>query len=166
MNELLPVIVGGIIGVAGGVVGPVLLDMQQRRRERRNVTRAILAEIRSILEIVRVRGYVEAIRELLTEGRKIPDDDVVLYYGFSVSFNPFAVYEANLDKIGLLQGDLASLIPQFYMQSQSILEDIRTMNQQKSPAFNLNESLAHLKSLLELFESTAALGRRILESAA
>lgn len=57
MSDVLPVIVGGVIGVSGGVIGPLLLDTRQRQRERRNLTRAVASAVRAIVESVRARGY-------------------------------------------------------------------------------------------------------------
>jgi len=161
---LIGVIIGGVIGVAGSVAGPLCLDIFRRRAERTNLTSALAGEISALIGIVQRRGYIESLRSLIQIARTSPVDGSYFYY-FSVRRNPFPVYDANLSRIGLLESPLPMNIARFYSQSSSILEDIADFREGRLSQ-DRDESVRRLEELLQLFEDTERLGREILNAIA
>ena len=162
MESLLPVIVGGIIGIAGGVIGPTLLEFFKRKIERENLTGAFIAEIDALLKIVERRRYVEELESLILQAKSGIDRNASFSYQFSVRRNPFPVYDANLSKIGILKAPLPQKITQLYAQATSILEDIEDMRDGKNIPRDTMESIERLETLLSLFKDTIDLGQEIV----
>jgi hypothetical protein len=159
------VIVGGLIGIVGGLATSAYLELARRRAERRSLTGAIVGEISALIEISERRHYIEGLRALIAEARAGNDPNAIYWYQFSVRRNPFAVYDANLARLGILRDPLPRLIARFYTQASAILEDIADMREGKSLARNRDQSIRSLEELLQLFEDTRALGRQIIEGA-
>lgn len=154
---------GGLIGIVGSLATSVWLEQVRRRAERRSIKGAIAGEIAALIRIVERRRYIEGLRALIAEAKAGQEPDVVWYH-FSVRRNPFAVYDANLTRVGMLRHPLPGLITQFYAQASSVLEDIADMREGKLDVQNGQESVQRLEELLELFEETRALGQRIVEA--
>jgi hypothetical protein len=162
MESLLPVVVGGIIGVAGGVLGPLLHEILRQNAERKNLTAALISEINSLLQIVERRKYFEELEKLISYARLDNSRDIKYIYRFSVRRNPFSVYDANLSKIGILKPPLPKKITQFYAQAASILEDIADMSEGKNIPIDPKSSIERLEALLQLGKDTIELGREIV----
>jgi hypothetical protein len=168
--NLTPVIVGGLIGIAGSVIGiigsfatSVYLESIRREAERKSLTGAIVGEISALLEISERRRYVEALSSLIAMA-KAGHPDISYSFVFSVRRNPFIVYDANLSRIGILRVPLPRKIARFYAQASSILEDIADMREDKFRRDH-DESIRVLEGLLKLFEDTHSLGREIIADA-
>lgn len=157
---LIPVIVGGLIGIVGGVLGPVWLDKNRRRHDRDVLTSCLKAEIGGLLWIVGRRQYLEGLRTLLAEAEDSPNDGAIRSFTFSVRSTPFRIYEANLDRLGLLEKDFARQVVRFYTQGRSILEDIEDMRESQDET--AESSLARLRELVPLFAETVELGKQII----
>jgi len=162
MDPLLPVVIGGVIGVAGGVISPLLLEIWKRKTERENLTGAFISEINALLQIVERRKYVEELESLISQAKSGIDRNAIYFYQFSVRRNPFPVYEANLSKIGILKNPLPQKIAQFYARSSSILEDIADMRDRKNIPQSSKESIDKLKTLVQLCKDTISLGLEIV----
>lgn len=158
-------IVGGLIGIVGALATSVCLEHVRRRADRTSLTGAIVGEISALMEISERRGYIDGLRALIAKARIGSEPKVIYWYQFSVRRNPFAVYDANLARFGILSDPLPRLIARFYTQASSILEDIGDMRERKFEARNRDESIHRLEELLKLFEDTQALGRQIIEAA-
>ena len=166
MESLLPVIVGGIIGVAGGAISPLLLEIWKRKMERDNLKGALISEINSLLQIVERRKYVEGLKNLISRAEISADEKKLYFYFFSVRRKPFPVYDANLSRIGILEKPLPQKIARFYAQSSSIMEDIADMKEGQTVPQDSKASIVRLHNLLELFKDTIALGQEIVRSLA
>ena len=137
----------------------------RRRAEARSVAGALVGEITALIQIAERRRYIDGLRALIAEARAGNDPNAIYWYQFSVRRNPFAVYDANLTRLGMLRDPLPRLLTQFYTQASSILEDIADMREGKLLARNRDESVQRLEHLLKLFEDTLVLGREIVELA-
>jgi hypothetical protein len=159
---LLPIIIGGVIGIAGSIIAPVWLECYRRKQEQKNLTGAFIGEISALVEICKRRQYIENIRAVITEAKaKQTEPNKSIWFHFSVRRNPFPVYDANVARLGLLNDPLPQKIALFYTQSSSILEDIADMREGKIQR-NRDESIRCLEALLKLFEDTLNLGEKIV----
>jgi hypothetical protein len=162
IKTLLPIIVGGAIGIAGSIIAPTWLEYSRRKHERESLTGAFVGEISAVIEICKRRQYIENIRALVTEAKaRQAEPNKSVWFHFSIRRNPFPVYDANVTRLGLLKDPLPRQIARFYTQSSSILEDIADMREGKIQR-NRDESIRCLEALLELFEDTQAVGEKIV----
>lgn len=164
IKALTPVVVGGLIGIAGGVVTPLVIEMYKQRKERINLTAAIVAEVSALVAVTSKREFIEMLSDEVESLRKSTDPNKVSWFYFSARRNPFSVYDANLDRIGIIKASLNSKIVRFYAQAASIMEDVADMRELKEKIdTNREASLYRLEQLLTMFNETAALGKEIVE---
>ena len=171
MQNLTPIIVGGLIGIVGSIVGIVgsfatsaYLELAKQKAERKNLTGAIVGEISALIEISERRGYIEHLRRVIAEAKAQPNPDIGYRFYFSSRRNSFSVYDANLGRLGVMPDPLPRLIVQFYTQTASILEDIADMRE-STAVRNRDQSIQMLEALLKLFEDTRSLGKEIISKA-
>ncbi len=156
-----PTIIGGAIGIIGSLSTSIYLENSKRKAERRSFTGAIIGEISALIEISERRHYIQGIRQSIEKAKAQTNPDIGYNFYFSVRRNSFAVYDANLSRLGILESPLPQLIVRFYTQTSAILEDIADMRENKMKR-NRDESIQTLEALLKLFEDTHSLGKEII----
>ena len=116
--NMVPVLIGGLLGIGGVIVSQWLND----RRARRAIAGAFAGEIGAICSIIRSRKYLESLKQLLEniEQTKQPARAVV-----HITHNYWTIYHANAKAIGLLSAPLALDAARFYTQLKSLTEDVR-----------------------------------------
>lgn len=159
---LIGAIVGGTLAVAGSIAVPFAVEMARQRSERRCVAAALAGEVSAILNIVEQRQYIPELRKFIEIAKADPRVDVVHTFHFSVRRNPFAVYDSQLPRLGVLEPRLVRLLTGFYAQASAVLEDIADMNEGRMTRATRDESIQRLQRLLVLLEETDRLGREIL----
>jgi len=140
---MLPVIVGGLIAVLGGISAQVATHLLKTKHERRNLAQAFAGEIGAIVDIVQRRGYLQHIKSLIEIAKK---GDIPRIYSVKITKRYFLVYEANAKNLGILSGDMPRLIAKFYTFIQALIEDVT------EPQNYPNSKEAALKSLNELHD--------------
>jgi hypothetical protein len=161
-TTLIPTIIGGAIAIGGSIAAPICVEYVKRKAERSSLTGALVGEISAIVEISERRGYIEHLRQIIAKAKAETNPDMGHRFFFSSRRNSFSVYDANLNRLGILRDPLPQLIVRFYTQTASILEDIADMREGK-PLRNRDDSIKTLESLLKLFEDTHSLGLQIIE---
>jgi hypothetical protein len=162
MDNMWPVVIGGAIGIVGGVAGPMCLEWWKSRAERLSLSGAIVSEIAAILAIIQTRNYIEGLHAEIVRARATPaPTHIPTFFHFSVRRNPFAVYDANLSRIGILPNPMPRQIVSFYVKASAILEDIADMREGKIQRAR-EDSIHCLEELVKLFEETRALGQKII----
>jgi hypothetical protein len=164
-SSLAPVIVGGAIGIVGGLVTQVWLERATRRADQRSLTEAIVGEVSAVVEICERRGYIAQLDALIKKAEAGSDPNAVPAFYFSARRNYFAVYDANLARLGILRKPRPGLVVRFYTQASSVLEDIADMREGKLPALNQGEGIRRLEEVRNLLRDTLALGRQAVEAA-
>ena len=158
---ILAAAVGGFFGVAGGVLGPLVREWYINKRERESLAAAFVQEIAGVLEIVDRRGYIKGLRKTLAAQKA--DAVNIHWYTFTIVRDPFAVYSANIARLGILPVPFLRKVVRFYTMGTSILADIADMNAMESrqsyPA--RDERVERLEELIALFEEVEGLGREI-----
>lgn len=148
-------LLGVLIGIVGSLVTQVYLDGQRRKADERSLSQAIVGEISALVEIVRRRHYIEDLTALIEKLKAEGDSASLGWFRFSARGNYFAVYQANLARLGMLRDPKPGLVVQYYTQVSSVLEDIKDMDGGKTTP------LSGLEELLSLFKHTDDLGRRL-----
>lgn len=155
-ETLVPVIVGGVLGLLGGLASQVLALWTDGRRSRRAIAGALGAEIGALCGIARRRKYLEGAESLLVHVRQHQVADRVR---IGMVANYMVVFEAQVANLGGLPPDEATDVVRFYTQAKSLLEDVR-LEAADPPTFEhahyqLMETISLLKETLELGEALA-----------
>ena len=159
MIELVAVIVGGVLAIAGGIIGNYIFFKSQKDFERDSLKGSFAGEISALISIVKKRKYIENLDQLIKTMQK---KQVKLPFYFQVTYNYFNVYEKNVDKIGLLMSPLPELIAKFYTQCFSILEDIKLIEKINIDEIDLEQLIGHYNELLSLFTDTLETGESVI----
>ena len=163
--QLAPVLAGGAIGVVAALVAAVVPELLRTRAERDALSAAIVAEIEGVLAIVERRQFIKGLRDTLAKAEAESDPRIAYWFSFSVRHDPFAVYHANLSRIGLLRSPPAGLVVQFYTGATSVLEDIVDLREGALAEAGRDEAQRRLRELLELFERVRQIGDEIVKAA-
>ena len=146
MDNLCGVIVGGLIGIAGGAL-PVYL---QNRRERIGLAYSLAGEISAIVESLEKHRYEQSLEELIEKAKTTKETWV---YSVRLEQNYFVVYEANAAKIGLLPQSAAQDVARFYTFAKGLFEDATDNNfapkRPEDAARRLQEMLYFLRLLIQ-----------------
>ena len=161
LTPLLAAAVGGVLTILGGWANSRWSESRRWHQERTALTGALVAEVSALMEITKTRGYIEGVRAEIQHAKANLNPNKPPYFFFSSRKNTFAVYEANLGKLGVLRAPLPKLSVQFYTQVNAIMEDIKDMEEGKRRVGE--DAVRHLEQLLSLFENTMALGQQIID---
>ena len=126
MQQLLGVVVGGLLTLLGAILNSRIQEERLSKREARSLARAFRGEILALREIVQRRKYSEAISTAIETMRRTGqpyDLRIPIRRGY------FAIFNNNVAKLGMLEGMLPETIATFYVQANSILEDITSINE-------------------------------------
>lgn len=159
-NEWLPVIAAVLGALAGGIasfIPNLLLETHKRRNERESVKSALLAEIKALLCVIEHRQYLDQMKQVFEQQQKMPG--LKIRYQVKVPDHYSRVYQAHVDRLGVIQPALSSKIIQFYHLLDSIVQDVTPGG---SIADNGGDEDA-FRQLIALAESALALGKEITQ---
>ncbi len=157
---LICVVVGSVMGGTGAFLGNYFSKLRELKTERKSLAFAFLGEISAIRTIVEKRQYIEFLHKLIEHIKTTGENRIPI---IPVQLNYFNVFNANVGKIGLLEAPLSQMIVTFYSQANSILEDLREMREGRLNNYPIQDTLATLTRLLQLFEDTKGLGEKIIQ---
>lgn len=115
-SDLGPPIITGIVGFFAALIPSVLLERRREKRQARTLRASLIAEISGMAEIIRDRGYIEALREG-AEGR-------INTMSVNVPGDYFIIYKSNTASLGLLEPEEASRIVHLYHLIESVVQDV------------------------------------------
>ena len=153
MAELVSVIVGGVLALAGGVI----VKFWEDRRGRRALAYAFVGEINAIVVMVEQRGYEKYLADLQ---KAVHATNEPLNPHVPVTQNYFVIYEANADKVGLLPRDAARDIALFYTQAKGLMEDV---GENAAVPRTGQEALQKLGQMQAILGNIATVGKRVVE---
>ncbi len=113
---------GGAVFVLVGIWYKERIEAVARAK---NARIQIVAEIRALLDLIELNGYLGHVRDMIAKLRA----GGFTYLNFSSNRSFVSVYEANLQNLGHLEGS-ASEVVRFYMILLSSLEDKDTIAEQ------------------------------------
>lgn len=120
---LLGVIVGGVLAVVGGFASTIFVEWRRNNTESRQLAFAFRGELQALSTIANKRGYVEHIQSLI---KTMQQTKQPVFARVHVRRDYFNVFNSNVNKIGMLKNPLPELIARFYVQANSILEDLQS----------------------------------------
>jgi len=72
------------------------------------------------------------------------------------------VFKSNVNKIGILPSTLSELIPTYYVQSNSVLEDLESLRDGTLRGVDIDFLIDYTKALALLLDDTFKLGKNIV----
>jgi hypothetical protein len=162
LKEFLPligVIVGGVVAIVGGFISNYFFEWRSRVTESKSLAFAFRGEVQALCNIAEKRGYLEHIKQIITH---MEQSGETIFVHINVRREYFNVFKSNVNKIGCLKNPLPELISRYYVQSNSILEDLESYRDGSLGTANVESMIASKKELVALMEDTLLLGKDIV----
>lgn len=115
---LASVVVGGVLSTGGAV----WLRHRERKAEAVVLARSLRAEIGSLLSLIKYHRTAEEMRDMLVKTRTT---DTWWRKWVNANEDYFAVYGANVSRLGLLPANHAEKVVQFYTLAKGWVDDMR-----------------------------------------
>jgi hypothetical protein len=132
MNEWWPPILqttlGGLIGAAWAVVGGAFGSWFSWQKEWQSLAAALAGEIEAVKAVAEFRRYKEVMQWCI---QQTIANNTATYLTFSIDEHAFPAFEQNVGKIGQLPPDLARDVTVFYTYAKSLVQDFRTIRNEK-----------------------------------
>jgi hypothetical protein len=161
--QLLAVVLGGLIAIAGGIISTTFVERQKQRQESYNLALAFRGEITALVELLRERRYTERIAEVI---HQIEQTQEPFYMPMRIRYRYDRVYEENVGRLGLLKPPLSEMIPLFYTRLTSVMEDMVSLGDGTYVDLDLPVLLRIYRDSQRILELTTAEGDRILATIA
>lgn len=120
---LISALAGGLIAIAGSWI----VEYWRQCRRAKSLALALRGEINAIIEIVRIRGYVEMLEATIAEATQTPSPMHVTWY-IQTKNRYFIAYEENASDLGMLSPGVAEEIARTYALARSFLDDVTNPN--------------------------------------
>lgn len=157
--QLAAVIVGGLLSITGGFFSTLILDRQREKAQARNLALSFKGEISALVAFIEARGYRNRVRQVIAQ---IEQTQQPFYMPYRIHYQYDRVYNDNVDKLGVLRGSLPELIPRFYTQMVSVLEDMAWLGEGPYEQINVEVLLRVYRDMLGFIERTVELGEEII----
>ena len=153
---VLGVIIGGSINVAS----TFYLEGKKQKAHSRRLALAFQGEIGALLKIIQRRRYLETFQWFIEEMERTGNK-----YSFDLRVRReyFLVFKNNVGDIGLLACPLPALIAQFYVQANSVLEDIENHRDGTLANVGVSDLIESVKEMRALLHETVELGETIIK---
>lgn len=149
--------IGALVGGLASFFGAVGSEKRRSKSKSKSVHAAIVAEVRALLRIIELRGYVSSAKELRDAlQREGPGKCATLQVQIDDGYNK--VFKANLENIGLLNSEVATQIVEFYQLIQAVVSDV-------SPGGLIAEGMGGNKAFSEMIailEEAIVIGVKII----
>lgn len=153
-------VVGVIIGGAINVVSTYCLEGRKQKAESRRLALAFQGEISALLGIIKRRRYVEICQAVIEEMERTQEKIPITVH---VRREYFLVFKTNVGNIGLLECPLPQLIAQFYVQANSVLEDMESHRDGTMDEMDVTYLIEITKEMRALLEETVNVGEEIIK---
>lgn len=157
--QLVSVVVGGLLATFGGMATNTYLERMRLRRDSRNLALAFKGELTALIALIEERRYVERFEQVI---QQIESTREPFYVPFRIRFKYDRVYDANVDRIGLLKPPLAEQLPLFYTRVNSIMEDLVSLGDGSYTQIDLDQLLRIYRFAHDMLEASQAHGRQII----
>jgi hypothetical protein len=157
MDQIIGILLGGFLAIAGGIAGSVVPIVLQNRRERRALAYSLAGEISSLIEVAEQRKYEQSIEAII---QNVKTTKQPWFVTVRIEQHYFTVYEANANKIGLLPKETARNVAKFYTYAKSFIEDVT--DKSFSPKSE-EESIQRLSGALHILRLCQECGRNAVK---
>ena len=112
---LLGVVIGGLLSIMGAYISSTLADRRRQTQESNSLAHAFRGEISALVRLTEDRNYQQQIQEVVEH---IKTTRQPFFMSLHVRRKYFAVYNNNVNRIGLLWDPLPEKIACLYAQKQ------------------------------------------------
>lgn len=161
-NPWIPVVAaigGALVGGLSSIVPAYILDHRKHSEERKNVTTALLAEISGILAIMKQRLYLEQIKEAANRLRANPGSKLI--FRVKIPSHYSRVYQAYIDRLGVVDPYLASKIIEFHQLVDAIVQDVAP----GGPVADEGGGIEAFDQIIAILEAAISIGTEITDKA-
>jgi hypothetical protein len=159
ISSLLAVIVGGFLAITGGYASTRLMEKHRLEQESRSLALAFKGEIKALLLHIARRDYAGRFQQVIAQ---IEATQQPFFMPFRIRFAYDSVYQENVARIGLLKGQLPELVPHFYTQLHSIMDDLVSLGDRTYGELDLATLLRIYKDLERVLNETTSIGQAII----
>lgn len=151
-NPYLPVysaLGGAFVGAIASIIPSLFLEKFRQKRDAKALTLQIYSEIKSYIQFLEYRGYIEHLSMITKQIEEIGGGDT-----FVIHFpdKRHAVFEAALPKLGTVEIPLQVRFISFYQLVESFIQDVK-------PGGNMNSQQCGIED----FSSLLSLGYRVID---
>jgi ABC-type amino acid transport system permease subunit len=115
--------VGTILGGLVAIVTAVKIEEHKQRLEGRTITLAIVTEIKVLVSLLEMRGYLTEVQNILADLRAGKRTWASLEV--QITEDLFPIFRSNRDKIGLLPPAIISDVVKFYLMLDAFAAEVR-----------------------------------------
>lgn len=158
------ILFAGLLTFMGVIIGFIINaynDKSRRFIEAKNLASAFKGELFAISEIVRKRGYIKFIENLISN---IEISHEANFPKINITKEYFYVFKNNIHKIGTLKSPLPEKISAYYVQANSILEDLLLYYEGGRDHVGWQFAISYNKETLGLFVDNEALAKDIIKT--
>lgn len=163
LKDFIPIIsvmVGVIIGGLISFFTTNYLEIRKQAAESKRIALAFRGEIRALLGIIKRKKYIENFQWVI-EQMEITQNKYPMHIQIRREY--FLVFQNNVSNIGSLASPLPELIAQFYVQANSVLEELESHRDGTLDNIGIPDLIESVKELRALLQETVAIGEQIIE---
>lgn len=155
-SNLLGVIIGGVIGVAGSIV-PHLWEQRRARRSTRAMLRAYIS---GILRMDDVRQHVSLCEQNIAALKAGATKEIMKIFGAENQQDEFQ--SVIISRLGFLEPNVARDAVLFCNMYNGIGIDVKAMTLGKMDNLTVSKKIILLEHILQLWKDTHVLGRELV----
>ena len=126
-NEWLPVyaaIGGAFIGAIASFIPILVVEIFNNRKEAKYLELSMVFEITSLVELIDTRGYIKDIENII---EKFNLDPTLKSHSYTIGVDSeySRIYQANCNRIGLINSDTAIKIIKFHQLIDAVVQDVK-----------------------------------------
>lgn len=157
---LIGVVVGGTLAIVGGFASSLFVEWRRDVSKSKKLAFAFKGELQALSSIANKRGYVKHIKSIINA---MEETNQPIFVHIHVRREYFNVFNSNVSKIGALKNPLPELIARFYVQANSVLEDLQSYRDGTWANVSVESLISSKKELVSLMEETFSLADEIVK---
>lgn len=134
----------------------IIKDICNRCAEKKALQNSLIAEVKSLNDLMKERGYISGLENILIE----MENQNLEYFEFSIvtgdNFSP--IYRANAHKIGVLDNNIASNIIKYHACLYAVTCDLHEKSLSTTQGFDKET----IKQMIELLKMANNLAKKII----
>lgn len=155
---------GTVIGAGVSYFAQKSMAMDARKVEARNLKLGMAAEVEAYLGIVDRRAHASNAASVI-DTLRLGNDVLLRNFGMEKDEDPaglFVIFSANTAKLGILGKDATSVL-EFYLAAMAVRTTARSAQRGEFDAYTINQKVRLITEELDLWQETAAKGKRLVD---
>ena len=115
-------LLGSLFGAFSSIIPSAIIDSRRNRTQAKRLKKALRAEVVALMQIIEKRHYLSSLDECLTA---FNTDPTPIPFCINIPQHYSRVFQANLDKIGLLSDPFLTHLITFHQLIDSAVQDVK-----------------------------------------